>query len=135
MVVGENGEGGGEFLFRLLRRVVEGGDENVAGFDALGQGLRVSVEPLAGFVSSDIDGGADALGDEFFLADPGGKAVAEIFLVGDALGFHASFEFAFALETGDEELLALVDLRRANREWRGAGLDLETEQFVVDEFF
>ena len=90
-------EGGGcrsELELRLFRRVVEGGQENVADLDALGlgNGRVVLVEPFLRFPLSDGDGWGDALFDEFFLLNLSGETGAEGVLGGDALGFHRGFE-------------------------------------------
>jgi hypothetical protein len=50
------------------------------------------------------------------------------------LGFHHRFECAFVFESADEAAKALVDLFIADGKRRGRDIDLEAEQFVVDQF-
>ena len=73
-------------------------------------------------------------GDEFFLLDSSSEAVAEVLLGGDALGFHRGFQFALASKRPTRRRRRSLISSSADGEWRVLGLDLEAQQFVVDEF-
>ena len=72
---GEFDERGVEFCFCLFRRVVEGGNEDVACLNALRQGERTGVfgEPFAGFFVADFGEWSNFEFYVFFMLDARGE--------------------------------------------------------------